>query len=218
MGDTLSSVSGEQSRVLCKLVTDNDGQFAALAPKAFECPQASRTEALKFAKALVEKVGKGFNVDHHILKVPGVPAGATDIGVHSTTHSATFNGGPLSQKQVEQIQSCTDTFVIKVDLTDFEVLVGSPSNDEATGVIGYVALHITPDSLPEYNRAVAIYDGNPRQGNIAHVSICGWEFKHFSSSLEARAAFGLTTTNDEKYPDGSTFYTANVFPSLRVAE
>ena len=215
--------------VPCRLVTDNDGQFAGLAPVEFKCPQTGREEAFKFAEALVDKVGKGFNGDHHILKVPGVPAGAIDIGLHSSTHNAKFNDGPLSQEQVEQIQSCTDTFAIKVDLTDFKVLVGSPSNDEATGVIGYVGLLITTDSLPEYNRAIAIYDGNSRQDNIAHVNICGWEFKHFSSSLEARAAiwfdrsislFGLTTADGEKYPipAGKAFYTSNVFPSLRVAE
>ena len=136
----------------------------------------------------------------------------------SCTHNAKFNGGPLSPEQVDLIQRCTDTFTLNVDLTDFKVLVGSPSNDEATGVVGYVGLLITADSLPEYNRAVAVYGGRPREGNIAHVSICGWELKGFSTSSEARAAFGLITADGEKYPDGQPFYTANVFPSMTSPE
>ena len=109
------------------------------------------------------------------------------------------------------IQRCTDTFTMIVDLRDFKVLVSSPSNDEATGVIGYVGLLITQDSLPEYNRAVAVYGGKPRiEGEIPHVSICGWEFKGFSTTTEARGAFGLTTADGDKYPDGKPFYTANV--------
>ena len=103
---------------------------------------------------------------------------------------------------------------MNVNLRDFKVLVGSPSNDEATGVIGYVGLLITQDSLPEYNRAVAVYGGKPRLWEIPHVSICGWEFKGFSNTTEARAAFGLTTADGDKYPDGKPFYTANVFPSM----
>jgi hypothetical protein len=218
MGGNLSSIRHQDSSVsvLCKLVVDNDGQFAGLAPVAFLDPAEGRREACVFAEALVAKVGKGFNADYHRLKIPGVPAGAIDIGLHSSTHNAKFYGGPLSPEQVGLIQRCTDTFTLNVDLTDFKVLVGSPSNDEATGVVGYVGLLITADSLPEYNRAVAVYGGKPREGNIAHVSICGWEFKGFSTSSEARAAFGLITVDGEKYPDGKPFYTANVFPSMRV--
>jgi len=220
MGSSLSSITQQDStlNVLCKLVVDNEGQFAGLAPVEFIDPADGRTVAFHFAESLVASVGKGFNPDHHCLKIPGVPTGAIDIGLHSSTHNAKFNGGPLSAEQVELIQSCTDTFTLTVDLRDFKVLVGSPSNDEATGVIGYVGLLITQDSLPEYNRAVAIYGGKPREGNIAHVSICGWEFKGFSTTTEARAAFGLVTMDGEKYPDGKPFYTANVFPSMTSPE
>ena len=216
MGSAVSSIGQQDSTlsIVCKLVVDNAGQFAGLAPVEFIGAAEGRAEAFEFAQALVALVGKGFNPDHHILKIPGVPTGAVDIGLHSSTHNAKFNGGPLSAEQVEMIQRCTDTFTMKVNLTDFRVLVGSPSNDEATGVIGYVGLLITQDSLPEYNRAVAVYGGKPLEGNIAHVSICGWEFKGFSTKTEARAAFGLITADGDKYPDGKPFYTANVFPSM----
>ena len=200
--------------VLCKLVVDNDGQCASLAPAEFLDPSEGRTEAFEFAEALVALLGKGFNPDWHRLKIPGVPAGAIDMGIHSTTHNGKFHGGPLTTEQVELIKRCTDTFELKVDLTDFKVLVGFPSNDEATGVVGYVGLLITEDSLPEYNRAMAVYGGLPCERYIAHVTVCGWELKGFSVTSEARAAFGLVTADGEKYPDGNSFYTANVFPSL----
>ena len=215
MGSSLSSVGQQDSTlsVVCKLVVDNGGQFAGLPPVEFVGAAEGRAEAFKFAEALVALVGKGFNPDHHSLKIPGVPTGAIDIGLHSSTHNAKFNGGPLSAEQVELLQSCTDTFTLKVDLRDFKVLVGSPSNDEATGVIGYVGLYIKRDSLPEYNRAVAVYGGKQHEGYIAHVSICGWDIKGFSSTTQARAAFGLTTKDDEKYPNGRYFYADNMFPA-----
>jgi len=200
--------------VVCKLVVDNGGQFAGLAPVEFLNPAEGRALAFKFGVAMVQLVGKGFDPDCMVLKIPGVPTGAIDVGIHSSTHNVKFNGGPLSAEQVELIQLCTDTFTLKVDLTDFKVLVGSPSNDESTGVVGYVGLLITQDSLPEYNRAIGVYGGTPREGNIAHVSVCGWTFKGFSTTIEARAAFGLATVDGQIYPDGKPFYSANVFPSL----
>lgn len=199
--------------ITCKLVVDNEGQFAGLAPIEFVGAAEGRAEAFKLAEALVVSVGKGYNPVHHALKIPGVPTGAVDIGLHCSTHNAKFNGGPLAAEQIKLIQECSETFTLTVDLTDFKVLVGSPSNDAPTGVIGYVGLLITPESLPEYNRAVAVYGGKAREGNIAHVSICGWDFKGFATTTEARAAFGLVTVDGEKYPDGKPFYTANVFPS-----
>ncbi len=199
-------------RIVCKLVVDNEGQFAGLAPVEFVGAAEGRAEAFKLAEALVASVGKGFNPEHHALKIPGVPTGAVDIGLHCSTHNAKFNGGALAAEQIELIQTCSETFTLTVDLTDFKVLVGSPSNDASTGVIGYVGLLITPESLPEYNRAVAVYSGKAREGNIAHVSICGWDFNGFSTTTEARAAFGLVTVDGEKYPDGKPFYTANIFP------
>ncbi len=200
--------------IVCKLVVDNGGQFAGLAPVDFVGPAEGRAEAFKLAEALVASVGKNFNPLYHALKIPGVPEGAVDIGLHCSTHNAKFNGGPLAGEQIQAIQGCSDTFTLKVDLKDFKVLVGSPSNDAATGVVGYLGLLITPESLAEYNRAVAVYGGKARDGNIAHVSICGWDFKGFDSATEGRAAFGLATVDGAKYPDGKPFYTANVFPAL----
>ena len=209
-----SSTSSTMS-IVCKLVVDNEGQFAGLAPVEFIGATEGRAQAFIFANTLVASVGKGkgYNPDHHNLKIPGVPAGAVDIGLHSSTHNAKFNKKPLTAEQIKLIQECEETFTLTVDLTDFNVLVGSPSNDAPTGVVGYVGLLITPESLPEYNRAMAVYGAEACKGNIAHVSICGWDFKGFATTTEARAAFGLVTADGEKYPDGKPFYTANVFPS-----
>ena len=221
MGNSLSYSQEDHERaergemsIICKLVVDNDGKFAGLAPVHFVEPAKGRAEALELAKVLVAKVGKNFDSSQHNLKIPGVPEGAVDIGLHCSTHNAKFNGGALAKEQIEAIQACSDTFTLTVDLKDFKVLVGSPSNDAATGVIGYVGLLITADSLDEYNRAVAVYGGKMREGNIAHVSICGWDFKGFATTTEARASFGLVTVDGAKYPDGKPFYTANVFPAL----
>ena len=216
MGSSLSSSVQKNANtvdIVCRLVVDNEGQFAGLAPVDFVGAEAGRAAAFDFAAVLVTSVGKGFNPEYHRLKIPGVPTGAVDCGLHCNTHNAKFNGGPLTTEQVEMIEKCTDEFILTVDLRDFKVLVGLPSNDKATGVIGYIALLITPDSLPEYNRAVAIYGGKPRSGNIAHVSVCGWELPGFETTTEARAAFSLTTSDGETYPDGKPFYTANVFPA-----
>ena len=221
MGNSLSSSEAAHARaersemsIICKLVVDNEGQFAGLAPVHFVDPAKGRAEALEMAEILVTSVGKNFDASHHNLKIPGVPEGAVDIGLHCSTHNAKFNGGALAKEQIEAIQACSDTFTLTVDLKDFKVLVGSPSNDAATGVIGYVGLLITADSLDEYNRAVAVYGGKVRESNIAHVSICGWDFKGFATTTEARAAFGLITVDGAKYPDGKPFYAANVFPTL----
>ena len=227
MGSTVSSPEGipprKRQRVVhglhdlmsveCKLVEDNDGHFAGLVPVDFLGPADGRRKALEFAHALVTLSGKNFDPSCHVLKIPGVPAGHVDIGVHCSTHNSKFNGGPLTDEQIRAIRDCLETFTLTVNLTDFKVLVGSPSNDTATGIIGYVGLLITAASLAEYNRAVAVYGGQARDGNIAHVSICGWTLKGFATTTEARKAFGLTTADDQKYPDGSSFYTANVFPS-----
>jgi len=220
MGSSSSTTGqpGTTSSIVCKLVVDNKGQFAGLAPVEVVNVAEGRAEAFNFAETLVASIGKEFNPKYHRLKIPSVPADAIDIGLHSSTHNAKFNGGPLSPEQVQRIENCTDTFTMTVDLRDFKVLVGMPSNDEATGVIGYVGLLFAPESLSEYNRAVAVYGGKPCYGNIPHVSICGWEFKDLSTTTEARAAFGLTTADSEKYPDGRSIYTANVFPSLTLPE
>ena len=225
MGNSLSSSHEAHDRaersemsIICKLVVDNEGQFAGLAPVHFVDPAKGRAEGLGLAQVLVASLGKNFEPSHHNLKIPGVPEGAVDIGPHCSTHNAKFNGGALTKEQIQAIQACSDTFTLTVDLKDFKVLVGSPSNDAATGVIGYVGLLITPDSLPEYNRAVAVYGGKVREGNIAHVSMCGWDFKGFATTTEARAAFGLVTADGEKYPDGKPFYTANVFPVLSTPQ
>ena len=203
--------------IVCKLVVDNEGQFAGLAPVDFVGPVEGRAQAFKLAEALVFRVGKNFDPSYHRLKIPGVPAGAVDIGLHCSTHNAKFNGGPLAKDQIQAIQACSETFTLTVDLKDFKVLVGSPSNDEPTGVVGYVGLLITADSLAEYNRAAAVYGGKPKEGNIAHVSICGWDFKGFATTTKARAAFGLVTVDGDKYPDGKPFYAADVFPSPSTA-
>ena len=218
MGSSFSaSMENTTMSIVCKLVVDNEGNFAGLAPIEFVSPTVGRAAAFKLAEFLVSSVDKNFDPVYHILKIPGVPTGAVDIGLHCSTHNAKFNGGALAEEQILAIQACSDTFTLTVDLKDFKVLVGPPSNDAATGVIGYVGLLITPDSLAEYNRAVAVYGGKVREGNIAHVSICGWTLKNFATTTEARAAFGLITVDGEKYPDGKFFYTANVFP-LPVSE
>ena len=219
MGSSLSaSLESTTLSIVCKLVADNEGDFAGLAPVDFVSPAEGRAAALELAKFLVSAVGKNFDPAYHNLKIPGVPTGAVDIGLHCSTHNAKFNGAALAKEQIEAIQACSDTFTLKVDLKDFKVLVGSPSNDAATGVIGYVGLLITADSLDEYNKAVAVYGGKVREGYIAHVSICGWDFKGFATTTEARAAFGLVTVDGAKYPDGKPFYTANVFPALATSE
>jgi len=218
MGDTLSSIQRRDSMTIhCELRTDNGGKFAGLIPIGFAHggPKEGREQALMLAQALIKKLGKGFNSKHHRLKVPGVPEGATDFGLHLSTHNFLFNGGPLPEEQVRLIQQCSDTFSFEVDLTDFVVLVGSPSNDASTGIIGYVGLLIKSKSKSEYLRAVQAYGGTSylRDGQIPHVSICGWELKGFSTSSQARAAFGLITADGQMYPDGQPRYTANVFPS-----
>ena len=221
MGAALSTIEQKACTtcdIACKLVVDNEGTFAGLAPVDFVGAAEGRADALKVAEALIGAVCKGYNPDYHRLKVPGVPAGAIDVGLHASTHNAKFNGGPLSDEQVQKIQNCTDTFTLQVDLQDFKVLVGSPSNDEATGVIGYVGLVITPASLAEYNRAISVYGGKARDGNIAHVSICGWDIVGFPTFIEARAAFGLVVADGQNYPDGKPFYTGNVFPAIMKAD
>ena len=221
MGATLSTIEERACTtcdVKCKLVVDNGGTFAGLTPVDFVSAAEGRADALRIAAALIGAAGKGYNPDHHRLKVPGVPAGAIDVGLHASTHNAKFNGGPLSEEQVQKIRSCTDTFTLQVDLQDFKVLVGSPSNDDATGVIGYVGLVITLASLVEYNRAISFYGGKTREGNIAHVSICGWDIAGFSTFIEARSAFGLVVADGQNYPDGKPFYTGNGFPAIMKAD
>ena len=209
-----AAIGNNMMTVDCTLQTDNDGQFAGLVPQSFVTAAASRQLAFAFATDLVDTVdGKGFNPDHHELATPGVPAGATDLGVHCSTHNAKFNGGPLSPNQIQQIQNCNDVFRLTVNTANYKVLVGSPSNDASTGVLGYVGILLTEDSLPEYNRAMAIYGGKVKTGNIAHVSVCGWNIKGFESTTDARRAFGLVTEDGQKYPDGMPFYNANVFPT-----
>ena len=71
------------------------------------------------------------------------------------------------------IKNSTETYDLTVDLTQFHVLIGHPDNDAATGVIGYVALPLTPCSKDEYNRGMAVYGGVEKKDNLPHVSICG---------------------------------------------
>ena len=202
--------------VKCKLVTDNEGEFAGLIPVEWESPQQSREEALMFAKALIDKQPKGYkgyDPDYFELKIPGVPVGAKDQGVHCSTHNAKFMGNPLTKDQINAINACADTFTMTINLTDFKVLVGSPSNDESTGVIGYVGLLISTETLEEFNRAVDMYGGTKKEDYIGHVSICGWNIKEFATTTDARRAFALKTTDDENYPDGHKHYTKGVFPA-----
>ena len=121
----------------------------------------------------------------------------------------------MTDQQIQAIEECADIFIIQVDLTDFKVMVGLPSRDEATGVIGYVGLYITADSVPEYNRAVAVYGGKVSLGHTPHVSICGWDLKDYDTTTDARAAVGLVTEDRVLYPDGGKWYIANVFPSMK---
>ena len=60
-------------RIVCKLVVDNGGMFAGLAPVDFVGPAEGRAEAFELAKALVASVGKNFDPFYHKLKIPGVP-------------------------------------------------------------------------------------------------------------------------------------------------
>ena len=130
MGNSLSSSQVAEAEpsgmmnIVCKLVVDNDGQFAGLAPVDFVDPAKGREEAFGLAEVLVAKVGKNFDASRHNLKIPGVPEGAVDIGLHCSTHNAKFNGGALGKEQIEAIQACSDTFTLTVDLTDFKVLEG----------------------------------------------------------------------------------------------
>ena len=192
--------------------TDNEGKFAGLVPNSFTSPGQGRQDALLFAQALVDKLGKGFCAETFELVKPGVPQGATDLGVHCSTHNSTFNGGPLSEQQIDAIRSCNETFTLTANLTDFKVLVGAPSNDEHTGVIGYVALLLAPESLEAYNTATKVYDGIKKEGNLAHVSICGWNIKGYDTTSEGRKAFGLITADGDTYPDGQKFYAKGCFP------
>ena len=213
MGAILTAITQKDTWIVkCKLATDNQGDFAGLVPVDFTTPDQSRQDALVFAKALIEKVNKGYDADYFELKKPGVPAGANDVGVHCTTHNASFMGGPLSQKQVDAINACKDTFTLMVNLTDYKILVGAPSNDKHTGVIGYVGLLLRPDSLAEYNRAVEVYGGVKKEKYISHVSICGWNIKGFDTTIRARQAFGLITHDGQKYPNGDNHYTKEGFP------
>ena len=68
--------------------TDNEGKFAGLVPNSFTSPGQGRQDALLFAQALVDKLGKGFCAETFELVKPGVPQGATDLGVHCSTHNS----------------------------------------------------------------------------------------------------------------------------------
>ena len=219
MGDILSSAEGDTTTIECELVTDNNGKFAGLAPVDFGNPAEGREKALKLAEHLVARnqLAKNFDPTCHTLKIPGVPEGAVDIGLHCSTHNEKFHGGRLTPEQMQAIEECKDTFTLTVDLKNFKVLVGSPSNDAPTGVVGYVGLLIKPESLREYNRAVDVYKGIQRDDNIPHVSICGWNLNGFDNTTEARKAFGLVTEDKATYPDGNSYYTANIFPSRCIA-
>ena len=217
MGDSLSTVADKNEfNIECRLETNNDGKFAGLIPKCFDTPAQGRDLALSFAEKLVQKLGRGFCSKKFELVKPGVPKGATDLGVHCSTHNSTWNGADLTPTQVKAIENCNDSFTLTVNLKDFKVLVGSPSNDEHTGVIGYVGLLLTPESLQEYNKATRVYDGIQRKENIPHITVCGWTIKGYASTSQARKAFGLITANGELYEDGLDHYGKKNFPEQKI--
>ena len=213
MGDSLSAIADKNEfNIECRLETNNGGKFAGLIPTCFETPAQGRDLALLFAQALVRKLGRGFCDDSFHLAKPGVPKGATDLGVHCSTHNSTWNGADLSPTQITAIENCTDTFTLTVNLKDFKVLVGSPSNDKDTGVIGYVGLLLSPKSLESYNKATKVYSGVQREETIPHITVCGWTIKGYASTTQAREAFGLITANGQLYKDGKKFYAKDHFP------
>lgn len=243
MGDSLSRerlIKDSCVEVVCTLVTDNKGQFAGLVPKTayrtmavydsvsdspfkashdtFRTPVelGDRNDALEFAKKLVAKNKKRFSEAEHQLKTAEPPTGAKDHGLHVATHSSNRNGGPLSQEQISSIQDCKDTFTLNISFENFRVTVGAPSNDDATGVHGYVGLCITPESLREYDRALNVFGGQLRSDQFPPlVSICGYELMRltkFPTSGAARRAFGLVEHDNQKYPNGKTWYTGDQFP------
>jgi hypothetical protein len=200
----------------CALRVDTAGEFAGLIPIEGCEPAESRDMALVFAQELVDKVGKNFDSELFELVRPKPPGAAADMGIHCSTHNHKFHGGRLTDDQIDAINANIETFTLKVLLNDYKVLVGSPSNDINTGVVGYVGLLIHPDSLVEYNKAVAVYNGVERKGNIPHVSACGWNILGFTSTTDGREAFNLITKDGQLYPDGEPFYTGGCFPTRRV--
>ena len=44
MGNSLSNLHGDTMSIVCKLVTDNEGRFAALVPVDFVGPEEGRAE------------------------------------------------------------------------------------------------------------------------------------------------------------------------------
>ena len=70
MGSAVSLLGQQDSTlsIVCKLVVDDEGQFAGLAPVEFIGAAEGRAQAFEFGQALVALVGKGFNPDHHIFK------------------------------------------------------------------------------------------------------------------------------------------------------
>ena len=160
MGTSPSAISEPTMTFECRLVVDNDGSFAGLAPSILTEFVDSRNKALEFAKDLVKRLdNKNYNEDDIELKVQQPPKGKADIGLHCSTHNESWNKSTLTEEQIQMIRNCDETFKLTVDLRDCKILVGSPSNDESTGVIGYVGLIPTKESLDEYNRAVAVYGG-----------------------------------------------------------
>ena len=204
--------------VECALRVDDVGEFAGLIPIEGGEPTENREMALAFAKELVAKVPKNFDSKSFELVRPNPPGAAADMGIHCSTHNHKFPpGGRLTDAQIHAIKANTKTFTLKVLLNDYKVLVGSPSNDSNTGVVGYVGLLIHPDSLVEYNKAIAVYSGVEKEGNIPHVSACGWNILGFETTTEGRYAFNLTTEDGTLYPDGDKYYQGGCFPMRRVS-
>ena len=162
-----------------------------------------------------------FNPKSFELRIPGVPHGDKDVGLHLSQWTYGFGKTDLlTEDQKKNIDDCNETFNLTLDLTKVKILVGKPSNDEATGVHGYVGVTFNEKkSRAEYDRSLKVYGGQEPKGFIPHVSICGWRIKGFESNTLARRCYGLTTSDSELYPDGYSWYRNNdKFPELGMHE
>lgn len=220
MGSLLSATVNNETTcvVSCKIVHDNDGKFVGLVPIDTTTTTQSRHDALILGTSLANKLGKGYDPAQHVLRAPGVPSGAIDLGIHLSLHNAgPWNGNHQITTQLRaKIDECQETFKITVNLETFKVLVGSPSNDESTGVIGYLVALMCEESRSEYERALSVFDGTNPNGTIPHVTLAGWDIQGYANTTDARKAYGLGTKNGELYPDGKKFYTGDGFPQKKA--
>ena len=203
MGSTLTQPENQNSgdqvmEVKCALKVDSLGHYAVLVPD--EKLYGNRDEALEFAKRLVRQRAeeKRYDDELHELVNPNPPDDLPDVGLHCTMHNHQFHKGPLNAKQIRLIQNCEQSFVLWVDPTDYLVLVGKPSNDSSTGVLGYVALHLIGDSRAQLEKAKRVYGAvAPDEKFIHHVSICGWKIRGELTSQQAREQVGLPLSDDK---------------------